>query len=306
MLSSEPTQRVFQIRLPMRVASSKRKLDALNLNVYRNLHHRSLHAQKKNFTRDAMKLVKGLPFMECITLHYDIYPKTKRRLDIMNVGSIIDKYFSDTLVEAGIIPDDDLRHVTHISFGFGGLSEKEHVLVTITETSKTERSKEPMRILLDENDIQEALTAHVETMGIPGANGVEISVEDGNLIAEVTFGETEEKPTPAPKTTKSRGGRPKGSRNKPKPKEEEAEPDVAETGTSSSAGDDAGAGETPEPEAGGESEAPKSKPKSDASKNLFGDEENESSKTDVPEEEASTGGEEAPVKPPKKSSIFDT
>lgn len=306
MSSSEPTQRVFQIRLPMRVASSKRKLDALNLNVYRNLHHRSLHAQKKNFTRDAMKLVKGLPFMERITLHYDIYPKTKRRLDIMNVGSIVDKYFSDTLVEAGIIPDDDLRHVTHISFGFGGLSEKEHVLVTITETSIPERSKEPMRILLDENDIQTALTNHVETLGIPGATGVDISVEDGDLIAEVTFGEADEKPAPAPKTTKSRGGRPKGSRNKPKPKEEEVEADVAETGTGSSAGDDSGAGDTPDTEAATETEPAKSKPQSDSAKNLFGDEEDESSKTDVPEEETPTGGEEeAPVKA-KKSSIFDT
>lgn len=299
---SVPTQRTFQICLPIRIATSKRKLDALNLNVYRNLHHRSLHAQKKNFSREVGKLVRGLPFMETITLHYDIYPKTKRRLDIMNVGSIVDKYFSDTLVEEGVIPDDDLKHVTFVSFGFGGLSKKEHVLVTITETSEPKRSKEPMRILLDDSDIQTALTAYVEEQGIPNATGVEITVEDGELVAEVMTDKAEKKPKSA--TTmrpKSRGGRPKDSKSKPK--EPEVTPDVAEVDASGSAGDDSGTGPDADKEDGGTSEEATSKPKTDSGKNLFGDEENESSNESGPQEEEETPADPKPV---KRSSIFDT
>lgn len=297
---SVPTQRTFKIRLPMRIATSKRKLTALNLNVYRNLHHRSLHAQKKNFSREVGKLVKDLPFMETVTLHYDIYPKTKRRLDIMNVGSIVDKYFSDTLVEKGIIPDDDLKHVTFVSFGFGGMSKQEHVLVTITETSKPKRSKEPMRILLDQSDIQTALKSHVETMGISGATGVKITVKNGEVVAEVLIGETENTKTITTTKTKSRSGRPKGSKNKPK--EPEVTPDVAETGTSGSAGNDTGTGADADEENETTSEDTTSKTESDSGKNLFGEEESESSN------EGGSPEEETPVdtKPVKKSSIFDT
>ena len=298
---SVPTQRTFQIRLPMRIATSKRKLDALNLNVYRNLHHRSLHSQKKNFSREVGKLVKELPFMETITLHYDIYPKTKRRLDIMNVGSIVDKYFSDTLVEEGVIPDDDLKHVTFVSFGFGGLSEQEYVLVTITETSEPKRSKEPMRILLDDNDIQTALTAYVEQQGIPNATGVEITIEDGELVAEVMTGEAEAKPKTTSTEPKSRRGRPKGSKNKPK--EPEVAPDVAEVDASGSAGDNTATGPDADEKNGGISEKANSKPKANPEKNLFGDEENESSNKSGPQEEEEASDYSKPV---KRSSIFDT
>ena len=239
--------------------------------------------------------------METITLHYDIYPKTKRRLDIMNVGSIVDKYFSDTLVEEGVIPDDDLKHVTFVSFGFGGLSEQEYVLVTITETSEPKRSKEPMRILLDDNDIQTALTAYVEQQGIPNATGVEITIEDGELVAEVMTGEAEAKPKTTSTEPKSRRGRPKGSKNKPK--EPEVAPDVAEVDASGSAGDNTGTGPDADEKNGSISEKANSKPKANPEKNLFGDEENESSNKSGPQEEEEASDYSKPV---KRSSIFDT
>lgn len=277
----------------MRIASSKRKVTALNLNFYRNLHHRSLHAQKINFGKAVKELVKTLPFMETVTLHYDVYPRTKRRLDIMNVGSVVDKYFSDVLVEQKRIPDDDLKHVTFVSFGFGGLSETEHVLVTITDTSLTTRKK-PMRVLLDQDDIQIALDSYLETLGIAGATGVELSVtDDGEITAEVLMGDAEPS---KPKPTKKRGGRPKGSKNKPK-----EEPDVSETtedGVDVSGGTDS-VGTTTEAETSTETDTPDEEA---PSKNPSEVSPEESSKTDGASDKEETSVDKAPV---KKGSIFD-
>lgn len=298
-----PTQRSYQVVLPMRIASSKRKLDALNLNVYRNLHHRSLHAQKKNFSKAVKDLIKDVPFFEKVTLHYDIFTKTRRRLDIMNVGSIVDKYFSDVLVEEGKIPDDDLKHVLAISFGFGGMIKNEHVLVTVTETKERDPMKLSMTANLSTEDIQEAVAAWVtaETGQAVEASDVNLT-EDG---ATVVVGEDVAETAPAKPKAKRRT---KAQIAADKAKEEAA--NVEDTGTDSTAGDGSG---TPEP---AEEEAPDvekaetapkpEKAKADKkSKNLFGESPEESSTAESVEDDKTEDGTEETVKPSWKASIFD-
>ncbi len=289
--------RIFKVTLPMRIQSSRKKKTALNLNVYRNLHFRSLSAQKKNFSKIASKLLLGIPSMEKITLHYDIYPSSKRRLDVMNVGSIVDKYFSDTLVESGIIDDDDYTHIDFVSFGFGSIVKNEYVLVTITEIESKKDSK--MRILLDQADIQKALEDFVETQGISGANGVNLSVEGGEITAEVMMGSSVDTDKPAP-VKKKKGGRPAGSKNKPK--EETA--DVETTSKNSDDSSDRGDTKTTKGKVDSTADENTKTESSNKAKNLFGAEENQSSKTSNSEEEPSDS-EEAPKVVVKKSSIFD-
>ncbi len=305
----------------MRIKTSSKKRQALNLNVYRNLHFRSLSAQKNEFYEVAKKLLQGIPPLGIITLHYEVYVETKRRLDIMNVGSIVDKYFSDTLTSEGIIEDDDFKNIPSVSFAFGGFVDKEHVLVTITEI---ESRSTPMRVLLDTADIQKALTTYVEGLNIPNANGVQLDYVNGEITAEVLFGTDENEPTPEENTPedavptpkkRGRGGRPKGSKNLPKAEVKEAD----DVGTSVQAG---AAGSSEGDNLPSADEASTTTPPSDTNTkpvtvtggtkkgNLFGDRETPSSEDDGDTAEATPDHAPAPIpvdEEPKvkRGSIFD-
>lgn len=281
------------MRLPTYVNVSKKTLKACNLNVYRNLHHHHLNSQKKNFDDEVSPQIRGLPRLDKIAIHYTIYSPRNGRLDTMNVGSVVDKYFSDTLVHAGKLQDDHYGHILNVSFSFGGVRKMDgHAIATIYELVSNqlnqEEEEEPMRILLDERDIQTALETYVENMGIAGASGVILTGD--NIEAEVQIGEaSEDKP-------KSKGGRPKGSRNKPKAPTEDtpdAETDVDDASSGSDSGT-SGAEKTDsseEPEA--KSKNPSNTGEEKSSSSIFGKEE------ETPDP--------VPAKEPVKSgaSIFD-
>jgi hypothetical protein len=316
------------------------ELESLNLNVYRNLHFYKLNFQKKAFHDSVKPLLSGLPSMEAISLHYQINPKGGSRLDTMNVGSIVDKFFSDALVLCGIIPDDDYKHVVRNDFEFGKLCPNDpHVLVTITETKP--RKETPMRILLDQSEIQKALEAFVQTMGLPGATGVELSLVGDEIQAEIIMNGVISIPSTVTVQTNStdttdqprkRGGRVPGSKNKPKGDNTdvattaEAGDDLDGSGDSE-AGEDEDSSESTEDEAESQSPAVRSVRSSlfdsddetdeagptvetdriDNRGNPSGASESESSETSDPDDEGSnTETEAAPMTTGKKRpSIFD-
>lgn len=323
--------RVFTIKLPMRMKTNKSgDLESLNLNVFRNLHFYKLNYQKKAFQAYVKPLLSGLPSMEAVTLHYEVNPKGGSRLDTMNVGSIVDKFFSDALVENGIIPDDDYKHVVGNSFSFGSLHPLDpHVLVTITETNR--RKETPMRILLDQDEIQAALEAYVQTMGLQGASGVELTVNGDEVQAEIIMHGVisgavlmaPSNPNPPAQTDgqpRKRGGRVLGSKNKPKGGQADAVEGTAPIridldGAGSSDGEEEGA-EGGDDENGdsdltpsqgisgvgsslfdGPNEADGTGPeesKGDTHRgNLFGDSEDGSSETDSPDNKGLRTAEEA-------------
>lgn len=282
---------VHQVRLPTFINVSKNTRKSLNLNVYRNLHHHHLNKQKQNFHDEVKPLIRDLPRAEKIWLHYTIFAPRNGRLDTMNVGSIVDKYFSDTLVESKKIMDDHFDHVVLVSFSFGGVRPMDgHAIANIHILEETE----PMRVLLDEDDIQLALDAHVKSLNLPGATGVDLSVnDDGDIEAEVLMGDV--KP-------KSKGGRPRGSKNKTTAKakaavKEEAT-DAVETDSEggSDSSDSGGSDASAEPV----EEQAKPDPKG-STKNPSGEEESPSSSST---EEAEKTPDTPKVRV-KKSSIFD-
>ena len=64
--------------------------------------------------------VMGLPKLDKpIVITYTIYPKTRRLFDVANVGSVIDKFFSDCLVELGKLEDDNYKWIPKIVYQFG-------------------------------------------------------------------------------------------------------------------------------------------------------------------------------------------
>lgn len=318
---------VFQLKLPMRMTVNNRgEVESLNLNIYRNLHFRSLSYQKNAFHKKMNPLLSGLPRLGKVSLHYEINPKSQGRLDTMNVGSIVDKYFSDALVEAGVILDDDYTNVIFNSFKFGSVCPNDaHVLVTITEIEP--RRTENMRVLLDQTEIQKALEAFVQTMGLTGVQGVELTATaDGDITAEIVMGLQQPKaPThPVYRETDSsgivvrpkRGGRPLGSKNKSKEPEDDT---MGTTGQSSSDSNGSGSTESASEEAdlteadddngeednGSESQESNGTP----APNLFGDSDTGSASNRLdPEEDEEEVGDPVPVPEEqrvKKSSIFD-
>lgn len=107
-------------RLP--IHHKKAKYFYLNLNIYRNTHFYILDKSKKMFESYIRDRLNTLPKFKYISLTYELYQGSARKVDISNTCCIVDKYFCDALVQSHIIPDDDYKHVTEIKYCYGGVS----------------------------------------------------------------------------------------------------------------------------------------------------------------------------------------
>lgn len=116
-------------------AKKAKQFFILNLNNYRNTHFLVLNNTKKNYKVIIQNQIDKLPvYPGQITLHYKLFPGSKRRTDIGNVVSIHKKYFEDALAESGHIKDDDYTIVIGSSESFGRVDkENPRVEITITE-----------------------------------------------------------------------------------------------------------------------------------------------------------------------------
>ena len=89
------------------------------MNNYRNWHYQTADTTKKLFKEAVTPQILALPDLTAlwgqIHLHYTLYPPTRQRRDLMNAVSVIDKYFSDALVELGKLADDDLENIRSLS-----------------------------------------------------------------------------------------------------------------------------------------------------------------------------------------------
>jgi len=111
--------------IPLTINVSKNKKVSLNMNAYRNLHHMSNHNAKRNFMVD-IKLhgnfvgVLSKPPYEFI---YTIYRKYLKRTDLMNIGSVVDKFMSDSLVTLGYLTDDNTDIIKKVTVIDGGVDK---------------------------------------------------------------------------------------------------------------------------------------------------------------------------------------
>lgn len=142
------------LKLPIRISDrpapdvnkeSKRKKREpkkyfLNLNVYRNLNMHVNNNLKIMFKKEVVSLLeeqninKNLK-LNSIEVHYELFFPDKRGRDIMNVGSIIDKFALDAIVEYGVIEDDNYKFIKNQSFTFGGFDDNKegYAIMTIQE-----------------------------------------------------------------------------------------------------------------------------------------------------------------------------
>lgn len=315
----------FVITVPTRVKVSNKKQKSLNLNIYRNLNYFSLNTQKKNFKTIVKNEIKKIPKLGKIDIHYEIFHNTKAIIDTMNVGSIVNKFFEDALVELGVIPDDNYLYIRNHSFSFGGLSDKPKAIVTITEIEPTTtqiKKDKNMRIILEENEIKDALENYVSNVLNMNLEEVTLNINHSEESFEVELIVGNEVKVNTSNTTDTqakpkRRGRPKGSKNatKAEPIKDTTSNDNPTNAENSDNSDSSGSDkptkkklglfsedETEEKSTTNKSQSSESK----KSKNLFEDSPEESCETensDKTEEKTETNSKI--VEPKKVKSIFD-
>lgn len=96
---------------------------ALNLNVYRNMHHH-INNQVKKAYKELMRgqLVKLQPLKWPVKVKYRYY--LRQKCDVGNIHAVVDKFFLDALVELGRLPDDNIQFVAGASYMFAGIDRK--------------------------------------------------------------------------------------------------------------------------------------------------------------------------------------
>jgi len=124
------------LSLPLTVPVTKRKKFSLNLNNYRNTHFQTLNKAKKiyrDLVWDAYIIAnrRGVTLQPPFRLTYTVYPKTKRRCDVANIATVVDKFACDALVELRLMDDDDYLHVPIVVYQIGKV-DKEHPRCELT------------------------------------------------------------------------------------------------------------------------------------------------------------------------------
>lgn len=118
--------------IPIFCFVTKKKKFWFNLNNYRNAHFRVLDKTKKWFTEWFFsQKIKVKKFKKPVEIKYYVSPK--KRSDLMNVGSVVDKFMEDALVKRGILEDDNCQWVKKVSFEFMGYSKYGNVDMEIKE-----------------------------------------------------------------------------------------------------------------------------------------------------------------------------
>lgn len=106
----------------------------MNINNYRNLHYMLLNKAKVVFTELLEAKVSELPIFKRIKIRYTLFTATKRKCDVANVCSIVDKFFCDVLTKTGRIKDDNYDYLPEVIYKFGGVdSDNPRVLAEIKE-----------------------------------------------------------------------------------------------------------------------------------------------------------------------------
>ncbi len=99
----------LSVTLPRKTVKDKKIY--LNMNTYRNLHHRISNDAKKAYSETLREQLEGLSIQTPVEVTYKVYKASKRRLDKMNVVSVVSKFLLDSITEYGCWEDDNDDYV---------------------------------------------------------------------------------------------------------------------------------------------------------------------------------------------------
>lgn len=121
----------ISLELPITIPYGKRRY-SVNLNIYRNLHFRVLNSLKKKYkevvkvalkkTKVTKSTIKKLGGNGCVIV-YEVHKGDKRRYDVANICSVVDKFFCDSLVELGYLPEDNAKIVRAVLYMDGDIDK---------------------------------------------------------------------------------------------------------------------------------------------------------------------------------------
>ena len=113
---------IIKLSLPLFITNWSNKRKWLTLNNYRNWHYQVSNDIKRRFKSEVFdKLdfnIKGK-----IKIEYFYFAPDKRTRDLMNVISVIDKFFQDAMVDRGCIESDDLSTVVEVNSCYMGIDK---------------------------------------------------------------------------------------------------------------------------------------------------------------------------------------
>ena len=117
----------MKIILPLYVQTTKSETKKgkfiLNLNNYRNTYFIKLNKAKVNYEKLVRKVLSKAKYKE-VELEYTYFAKTRRKIDVSNPCSIIDKFTCDALTKAKFWEDDDIRTIKKVSYIWGGVDKE--------------------------------------------------------------------------------------------------------------------------------------------------------------------------------------
>lgn len=121
-------EKVYRITSPLTIQygwdrGGKAKTFSLNLNIYRNFNKFALGTAKKAYADLMFEPVSKLPPFKRISIRYVLFTGSNRKVDLMNIISIVDKFFCDCLVIQNKIPDDNYSILPKLQCEFGGVDK---------------------------------------------------------------------------------------------------------------------------------------------------------------------------------------
>lgn len=131
----------FEVIVPTHLnpkRGSKGKKIPLNLNWYRNAMYYLQNTAKQAFKQMLKDELESVEFKGKVSIKYTLYVGTKKKSDLNNWISIVDKFFQDSLVYYKCIEDDNYDVIPYTSSSYGGY-DKGNARVSIkVETIKEE------------------------------------------------------------------------------------------------------------------------------------------------------------------------
>ncbi len=97
------------VELPRKTKANKKVY--LNMNTYRNLHHRISNDAKILYKEHLREQLQGLTITTPVEVTYKVFKKTNRKLDKMNVISVVSKFLLDSITDYKCWIDDNDDYV---------------------------------------------------------------------------------------------------------------------------------------------------------------------------------------------------
>lgn len=138
------TEIKFSLPLSITPAKAKKKF-ILNLNNFRNTYFRTLNDSKHEYAELIKSIAPKLNYkIEECEITYLYYHGNKRRVDLSNPCSIIDKFTCDGLTDFGYWDDDDSKTITSIHYKAMGIDKDNprcDVVINVIKKKENGRKK---------------------------------------------------------------------------------------------------------------------------------------------------------------------